>query len=105
MTGWNDGLGWYGTAVRQNDRILVLHSLLLLYMARVVTFLFQYGRLEGLVWLVRNTRTAERLQSRDGERSLLHYAAKYGQVGDQLSKPFPGLSGTRYNHIIYTFTF
>merc|ERR1740128_112004 len=45
------------------------------------TLAIKYGRLEGLVWLVRNTRTAERLQSRDGERSLLHYAAKYGQDG------------------------
>ena len=43
--------------------------------------ILQHGRQELVVWLVTNTRERERLQTRDGDRCLLHAAAKYGQVG------------------------
>ena len=33
-----------------------------------------------MVWLVTNTRDRDKLQTRDGDRCLLHAAAKYGQV-------------------------
>ena len=42
--------------------------------------LFQFGRQETVRWLVEKTRDRERLASRDGERCLLHTAARYGQV-------------------------
>ena len=41
---------------------------------------FQHGRQDLVVWLVTNTRERDRLQTRDGDRCLLHAAAKYGQV-------------------------
>ena len=33
-----------------------------------------------MAWLVENTRDRERLASNNGERCLLHAAARYGQV-------------------------
>ena len=42
---------------------------------------FQCGRQETVRWLVEKTGARERLASREGERCLLHTAARYGQVG------------------------
>ena len=44
--------------------------------------MFQLGRLECVQWLVRHSSLRDKLTSRRdyGERSLLHQAAKYGQV-------------------------
>ena len=42
--------------------------------------ILQHGRQDLVVWLVTNTRERDRLQTRDGDRCLLHAAAKYGQV-------------------------
>ena len=36
-------------------------------------------------WLVKNTSIREKLGGRDGERSLLHAAAKYGKVRNDLA--------------------
>ena len=40
----------------------------------------QHGQQEAVAWLVENTRDRERLASNNGERCLLHAAARYGQV-------------------------
>ena len=42
--------------------------------------MFQHGQQEAVAWLVENTRDRERLASNNGERCLLHAAARYGQV-------------------------
>ena len=47
-------------------------------------FIFQLGRLECVQWLVRHSNLRDKLTSRDGERSLLHMAAKYGKVSIHL---------------------
>ncbi|XP_063603146.1 uncharacterized protein LOC134779089 [Penaeus indicus] len=39
----------------------------------------KYGNLRLLQWLVENSRVREKVRPRDGERSLLHVAAKYAQ--------------------------
>ena len=49
--------------------------------------LAQHGRSCCVSWLVTRTRARERLQAREGERSLLHSAAKYGQV--RLTAKYP----------------
>jgi len=46
-----------------------------------IVLAIKHGRQELVVWLVTNTRERERLQTRDGDRCLLHAAAKYGQDG------------------------
>ena len=40
----------------------------------------QHGQQEAVAWLVENTRDREKLASNNGERCLLHAAARYGQV-------------------------
>ena len=40
----------------------------------------QFGQIDCVKWLVKNTCIREKLGRRDGERSLLHAAAKYGKV-------------------------
>ena len=42
--------------------------------------MLQHGQQEAVAWLVENTRDRERLASNNGERCLLHAAARYGQV-------------------------
>ena len=42
--------------------------------------MFQCGKLDVIQWMVENTVIRDRLFTREGERSLLHAAAKYGQV-------------------------
>lgn len=42
-------------------------------------FLWQYGRLRLVQWLVENTGVRDKVRCKDGERSLLHIAAKYAQ--------------------------
>merc|ERR1719150_2823758 len=44
-----------------------------------VVLAIKCGRQETVRWLVEKTRDRERLASRDGERCLLHTAARYGQ--------------------------
>ncbi|TRY68412.1 hypothetical protein TCAL_04100 [Tigriopus californicus] len=39
----------------------------------------KHGHLDCVQWLVRNTNLREWIHSQNGERSLLHYAAKYGK--------------------------
>ena len=55
-------------------------SLLVLFYAFVLLFFLQFGQIECVKWLVKNTCIREKLGGRDGERSLLHAAAKYGKV-------------------------
>ncbi|XP_043201330.1 uncharacterized protein LOC122370120 isoform X2 [Amphibalanus amphitrite] len=55
------------------------------------------GKLDVIQWMVENTVIRERLFTREGERSLLHAAAKYGQVeitswcADQLLREGQGM--------------
>ena len=44
-------------------------------------FFFQHGRQDLVCWLVEKTRDRDRLSSNNGERCLLHVAARFGQVG------------------------
>jgi len=46
-----------------------------------IVLAIKHGRQDLVVWLVTNTRERDRLQTRDGDRCLLHAAAKYGQDG------------------------
>ena len=47
-------------------------------------FFFQHGRQDFVCWLVEKTRDRDRLSSNNGERCLLHVAARYGQVGSTI---------------------
>ena len=47
---------------------------------QVIISCLQFGQIECVKWLVKNTCIREKLGRRDGERSLLHAAAKYGKV-------------------------
>ncbi|XP_037091049.1 uncharacterized protein LOC119111338, partial [Pollicipes pollicipes] len=55
------------------------------------------GKLDVVQWMVENTIIRDRLLTREGERSLLHAAAKYGQVeitswcADQLQREGQGV--------------
>jgi len=46
-----------------------------------IVLAIKHGRQDLVVWLVTNTRDRDKLQTRDGDRCLLHAAAKYGQDG------------------------
>ena len=61
------------------DEILILPFLNL---TLIYFLLFQHGQQDLVSWLVQNTSDRDRLASTNGERCLLHYAAKYGQVRD-----------------------
>ena len=45
----------------------------------------QHGQQEAVAWLVENTRDREKLASNNGERCLLHAAARYGQVSHTIT--------------------
>ena len=50
------------------------------YLHNIYNCCLQHGQQEAVAWLVENTRDRERLASNNGERCLLHAAARYGQV-------------------------
>ena len=47
--------------------------------------MFQYGQVQVLQWLIENTNIRDKIKCKDGERSLLHLAAKYAQ--EEVSNP------------------
>lgn len=59
-----------------------------------MVFVKQYGRLRLVQWLVENTGVRDKVRCKDGERSLLHIAAKYAQ--EEVSNVSPCCKGAGF---------